>query len=184
VRFELATNAVVSRLIEVECDKMLKDKFESLLSRVTTAVRHHYKRRLVTLAVFGSVARGSQRSDSDVDLLLICDPLPRGRMRRIEEFGELENRLEPLLASLSKEGISTSLSVILKTPAEVLRGGPIYLDLVEDARLLYDRGGFFKGFLDQLRNRLRKLGARRVWRGNAWYWDLKPDFKPGDVFEI
>jgi predicted nucleotidyltransferase len=163
---------------------MLKEKFESLLGAVLDAVRDYYGERLVTLAVFGSVGRGTQRADSDVDLLLICDPLPAGRMRRIAEFGKVEERLEPLLASLEKEGIATSLSVILKTPAEVNRGGLFYLDFIEDARLLYDRDGFFRQFLDQLNDRLRKLGARRIWRGNAWYWDLKPDFKFGDVFEI
>jgi hypothetical protein len=31
---------------------------------------------------------------------------------------------------------------------------------------------------------LAHLGARRVWLGNAWYWDLKPDYRPGDVFEL
>ncbi len=163
---------------------MLKEKFENLLAEALKAAQAHYGERLVTLAVFGSVARRSQRPDSDIDLLLICDPLPPGRMRRMEEFREIEDRLQPILGSLEQEGISTSLSPILKTPAEVQRGGPIYLDLVEDARLLYDRDGFFRVFLDRLRDRLRKLGARRIWRGNAWYWDLKPDFKPGDVFEI
>jgi hypothetical protein len=24
----------------------------------------------------------------------------------------------------------------------------------------------------------------RIWRGNAWLWDLKPDYQPGDVFEL
>ncbi|MCY4660185.1 MAG: hypothetical protein OXF93_10300 [Acidobacteria bacterium] len=27
-------------------------------------------------------------------------------------------------------------------------------------------------------------GACRLWLGNAWYWDLKPDYKPGDVFDL
>ena len=163
---------------------MLKEKFETLLSETLQAVQLYYGQRLVTLAVFGSVARGSQRPDSDVDLLLVCDPLPVGRMRRIAEFNKVEERLGPILEAFKKDDISTSVFAILKTPAEVQRGGLFYLDFVEDARLLYDRGDFFRGFLDQLRNRLRRLGARRVWRGNAWYWDLKPDFKVGDVFEI
>jgi len=163
---------------------MLKQEFDKLLSQVLKVVQQYYDERLVTLAVFGSVARGAQRPDSDVDLLVVCDPLPAGRMRRIAEFRNVEEQLEPLLASLEKIGITTSLSVILKTPAEVQRGGLFYLDFIEDARLFYDKGNFFRGFLDQLRDRLSKLGARRVWRGNVWYWDLKPDFKPGDVFEI
>ena len=163
---------------------MLKEQFNKLLSQVLVAVQQYYGDRLVTLAVFGSVARGSQRLDSDVDLLLVCEPLPAGRTRRIAEFGEVEEQLEPMLASLREAGITTSLSVIVKTPAEVQRGGLLYLDFIEDARLLYDEGDFFRGFLIQLRDRLSKLGARRVWRGNAWYWDLKPDFKVGDIFEI
>ena len=163
---------------------MLHENFERLLTATLDAARDHYGDRLVTLAVFGSVARGTQRADSDVDLLLVCNALPPGRMKRMEEFSRVEDRLEPILRSLEQHGISTSLSPILKTPEEVQRGSPIYLDLVEDARLLFDRDGFFGGYLDQLRERLARLGARRVWRGNAWYWDLKPDFKPGDVFEI
>jgi hypothetical protein len=31
---------------------------------------------------------------------------------------------------------------------------------------------------------LHELGARRVRLGSAWYWDLKPDFKPGEVFDL
>ena len=26
-------------------------------------------------------------------------------------------------------------------------------------------------------------GSRRIWRGDAWYWDLKPDYTPSEVVE-
>jgi len=163
---------------------MLKEKFERLLPEILKAARSHYRERLVSVAVFGSVARRTQRPDSDIDLLLVCERLPRGRMRRVKEFEKVENRLAPLFLSLNREGISTFLSATFKTPAEVKRGSLFYLDLVDDARLLYDRDDFFKNFLNGLRRRLSELGARRIWRGNSWYWDLKPDFKAGDVFEL
>ncbi|MGH7795838.1 MAG: nucleotidyltransferase family protein [Candidatus Binatia bacterium] len=163
---------------------MLKETFEVLLREILSSVHEYYGDRLVSLAVFGSVARGTQRPDSDVDLLVVCHALPPGRTRRIAEFGEAEKRLEPVLSDLRRQGISTDLSTVLKTPAEVEQGGLFYLDLVEDARLLYDRGDFLKGFLDRLHGRLQQLGAQRIHRGNAWYWDLKPDFKPGDIFEL
>jgi uncharacterized protein len=163
---------------------MLKESFERLLAEVLDALQAYYGQRLVSLAVFGSVARGTQRSDSDVDILIVCDPLPSGRMRRIAEFEEAEQRLAPVLSNLSAQGIATFLSPVLRTPSEVERGGVFYVDLVDDARLLYDRGDFLKGFLGRLRRRLEQLGARLVRRGNAWYWDLKPDFKPGEVFEL
>jgi predicted nucleotidyltransferase len=163
---------------------MLKESFEAFLGEILHALREFYGDRLVSIAVFGSVARGTQRPDSDVDLLVVCHPLPSGRMRRVEEFEEAEKKLVPALARLKQQGISTSLSPVLKTPPEVERGGLLYIDLVEDARLLYDPHDFLKGFLERLRARLKELGARRVRRGNAWYWDLKPDFKPGEIFEL
>ncbi len=163
---------------------MLKETFERLLGDILAMLREFYGDRLVSVAVFGSVARGTQRPDSDIDLLVVCNSLPSGRMRRIAEFEVAEKRLGPVLSNLSLQGISTCLSPVLKTPAEVQRGGLFYIDLVEDGRLLYDRDGFLKGFLDRVRGRLRQLGARRIHCGNAWYWDLKPDFKPGEIFEL
>jgi hypothetical protein len=50
--------------------------------------------------------------------------------------------------------------------------------------LFFDRDGFFAGVLDRLRVSLRRLGARRIRTGSTWYWDLKPDFKPGDRIEL
>ena len=59
---------------------------------------------------------------------------------------------------------------------------PLFLDMVEDARILYDPERLLAAYLDRLRARLRELGSRRIWLGNAWYWELKPDLKPGEVF--
>jgi hypothetical protein len=56
--------------------------------------------------------------------------------------------------------------------------------MVEDARIVHDPDGFLAGYLERFRARLAELGARRIWRGNAWYWDLKPDFKPGEIIEL
>ena len=56
--------------------------------------------------------------------------------------------------------------------------------MVDDARVLYDPEGFLVRYFDRLRARLRELGARRIRRGNAWYWELKPDLKPGEVFTL
>jgi hypothetical protein len=73
---------------------------------------------------------------------------------------------------------------VFKTPAEVEAGSILFLDMIEDARLLVDRAGFLRAAFDEFARRLATLGARRVWRGSAWYWNLKPDYRPGEVFEL
>lgn len=157
---------------------------EDLLAAVLAACRQHYGERLVSLAVFGSVGRGVPRPDSDVDLLIVAQDLPRGRVARAADFRAVEQAVAPRLRALRSEGITSELSPVFKTPAELSQGSPLLLDMVEDARLLQDREDFLRNALAALQARLERLGARRVWRGSAWYWDLRPDYRPGEVFEL
>ena len=46
--------------------------------------------------------------------------------------------------------------------------------------VLFDRDGFFAGYLAGLRQRMRELGSRRVRSHGGYYWLLKPDLKPGE----
>ncbi len=164
---------------------MLKEAFAEIERRLLSETLSFYGERLVSVVVFGSVARGTQNFESDLDVLIIAQALPEGRMKRIREFGSVERKIEPFLKALKKEkGIDTYLSTIIKSPEEAEKGSPLFLDMVEDARILFDKGGFFEGVLQKLRERLKRLGAKRIWKGNAWYWDLKPDYKPGDVIEL
>lgn len=162
----------------------LADRFGELTGTLLAACRAVYAERLVALAVFGSVGRGTPRPDSDLDVLLVVETLPDGRMARVEEFEAVEGRMRDALGAAERQGVRTRLSPVLKTPGEARLGSPLFFDLVEDAEILFDRDGFLGGELARLRRRLGELGARRVWRGNAWYWDLKPDYRPGEVFEL
>ncbi len=159
-------------------------RYERILERVAAELEQHYGPRLVACAVFGSVGRGTPRHDSDLDLLVVARDLPRGRFPRMEEFLSVETRLEPDLAREGPEAPAIALSPVFKTPAEVEAGSPLFLDMVDDARILVDRDDFLAGHLERLRARLRQLGSRRIRLGNAWYWELKPDLKPGEVFSL
>lgn len=158
--------------------------YNTLVDLASNACQRHYGVRLVSVAVFGSVGRGTPASDSDIDLLVVADQLPRGRLARSDDFVGVERRVEPHLTSAHALGLHPSLSPILKTPEEVTAGSPLFLDMVDDARILFDRDGFLQRAFAELAARLARLGAKRIWRENMWYWDLKPDYKPGEVFEI
>lgn len=159
----------------------VREKFEQVFPFLLRACEETYGDRLLSLVVFGSAGRGTARPDSDLDLVLVASSLPDGRMRRVEEFEAVEKRLPALLP----RGVEAPhLSPVFKTPEEVGHGSPLFLDMTEDARILRDQEGVFGRELDRLRRRLDELGAQRIWRGNAWYWDLKPDYRPGEVFEL
>ena len=156
---------------------------ERLISRVLELLEEELRENLVSVILYGSVARGDYRPDSDLDLLVVCDTLPANRWQRWDPILAVEERLRQELSSRGGPPLPY-LSVILKDRCEAAYHSPLYLDMVEDARILLDRDGFFQGVLDEIRTRLRELGAQRKYLGEGWYWDLKPDLKPGEVVEI
>jgi hypothetical protein len=135
---------------------------------------------LRSLVLFGSVARGQSTARSDIDLLVVADGFPRS----------LVERRRPLLAAWSEARARRGLpavewNLVTKTPEEARFHSPLYLDIVEDGILLVDRGRFFETVLDAMRARMRALGSRRVFLDDgSWYWDLKPDFRFGEVVEV
>jgi len=161
---------------------MYREEFAKAVELVTAAAREVYGERLVGLAVFGSVAMGTPRPDSDIDLLVVAEDLPRGRLGRMAEFARVEEIVRRHAAGFKY--VRPDLSPVIKTPAEVEAGSLLFLDLVEDARICYERDGFLSRHLAGLKERLLRLGARRIYRKGAWYWVLKPDYRPGEVFEI
>lgn len=158
--------------------------FEAIVAALGPAARAVYGERLVAAALFGSVARGTMRPDSDIDLFLVVEPLPPDRAARMAEFAQLEGALAEPLAAARKAGVYTLLSPVIKTPSEMRAGSLLHLDLTDQARIFHDPQGVLRAYLDELAARLRALGARRVHRGGGYYWLLKPDYRWGDRIEL
>jgi len=168
----------------MDADKRHQDVREDLLAALLQACFHVYGERLVTVALFGSYGRGTMRPDSDLDCLIVVEGLTDGRMARVREFSAVDRAMAGAILAAQRAGIHTQLSPHFKTPLEATKGSVLFLDMTEDAKLLYDRDGFFAGVLKRMRDRLDALGSRRIWRGTRWYWDLKPDYRPGMIFEL
>lgn len=152
--------------------------------RYADLLRAALRDNLVSVVLFGSVARGEARPESDIDLLVIAETLPEGRFARLRLLEGVDREFEPELQRLRTVTLEPRLTRILKSRAEAARIVPLYLDLVEDARFLYDRDGFFRSVLDRLEVSMRRLGSERRVKGKIRYWVLKPDLKPGEVFEL
>ncbi len=131
---------------------------------------------LVSLALFGSIARGEAGPESDIDLLLVAENLPRSYSERLSRFREATRGVERLRVKLWKSrGVYPLIDPILLTPEEAGVIQPFYLDMVRGSVILFDREGFMEGVLERLRARLAEMGARRIELPDGrWYWELGP----------
>lgn len=155
-----------------------------LAERYAAHLRTALGDRLVSVVLFGSVARGDAGPSSDIALLIVAEGLPSGHFARKQLLATADAAFERGVEEAASHGIEARLARIVRTPAEAARVIPLDLDLTEDGVLLHDRGGFFAAVLERVRGSLRRLGARRVRQGRRWSWDLKPDFERGEIVEI
>lgn len=162
----------------------IREPYRSLLEKLVELLSTSLGDKLVSVVVYGSVARGSARKDSDVDVLIIAESLPKSRMRRQQLFLEVENKLEPVIDGLWNMGFYVDFSPVILSVEEASRIRPIYLDMVEDSVILYDKDGFFNNIISRLREKLRELGSKRIWVKDKWYWVIKPDIRFGEVVRI
>jgi len=164
------------------------ETYRGLLARLVDILKERLGPSLVSVVLYGSVARGVARPDSDVDLLVVLDNPPSNYHRRLDLLLSAERTLqgEEVYRRVSKAlGREPFFSYLVLSKREAGERRYIFLDMVDDAVVLYDPAGFFKRTIQDLQNRLKELGARRVWlEDGTWYWDIKPDLKPGEVFNL
>ena len=138
---------------------------------------------VLACALFGSVARGQARPDSDIDLLVVVTRTDAQTMPRfVRLLREME--LEPVVLDLKEKGLNPDPYPIFMTPHGLEDRPLILLDILDHGIPLCDTG-VLRNRLDRLRNRLRELGAKKVTHEDgSWHWDLKPDWKPGEVIAL
>lgn len=80
---------------------MIKEAYKELAERLLKEIEQYYGPNLVSVVIFGSVAAGTMRADSDIDILICAQQLPHGRWARAKQFEQIEDGLAESMARLA-----------------------------------------------------------------------------------
>lgn len=73
-----------------------------------------------------------------------------------------------------------SIQEHILTPEELKKHPPLLLDLTIEVIIFHDIG-ILNEELENLRRRLKELGAVRIKTNDSWFWILKPDLKLEEI---
>jgi len=114
--------------------------------------------------LFGSWAKGTATSDSDVDLLIVADDINPIRHRRGEEIAQVKRCL-----------LALTLDVLLYTKDEVISNfinhNPLFLDVAEDGKIISDEGEFLQNLISQTKDYIRQKDIKRF--GDGWVFPVE-----------
>jgi len=153
----------------------LKQKeYEPLLGEVLAKLFGAFHQNLVSVVLYGSVARGTAGVTSDIDLFVVARGLPESFYDRANIIGEVVRQVHDSKVRLWKEsGKFANVDILPLTPEEAQAPRLLYLDFLFDSTILYDQENFMRGCLERMRDRIKQSGGRRVTMPSGkWYWSL------------
>ena len=115
-------------------------------------------------SLFGSVARGTQIKDSDMDLLAVAEGLHPKRNRRGGQIAQIKCMFPKI-----------PLDILLLTQEEVVSNfrnhNPLFLDIAEEGIVILDKDDFLKDLIAEVKAYVRARGIRRF--GDGWVFPVK-----------
>lgn len=166
-------------LSQAELNASLRD----LAKRYAAKAHETLGDQLVSIALYGSVARDQAGPGSDIDLFVVLNEAPPGMLARRHLLDPVRESLTPDLERLWRQGIYADFVEVIRTRPEARQFHPLYLDMSQEAILLFDRDNFLENLLAKVREHLKSGGAERRVMGRFWYWDLSRLSIPGQVVE-
>ncbi|MEM4311411.1 MAG: nucleotidyltransferase domain-containing protein [Nitrososphaerales archaeon] len=162
-------------------DKILQRDRLPILDLIVARLIEELGPKLRSIVLFGSLARGKAKPESDIDLLVVADSLPERYSERVKIISKVKNfwQLDHLILKLWKEkGIYTNLDILLITKEEAGMIHPFYLDMVDEGILILDKDEIMAKKIKEVKDRLREIGAIKIVEPEgSWYWILPKETK-------
>lgn len=121
------------------------DNIKKAINDFVEGCKSRFGQNLVSVVLFGSVARGTAKKYSDIDLVLVIDGLPRRRLDREDIVMDI------ILDVLKKYHIRISPVLLESTELSTKNLNPLIYGILTGYNVLYDPKGFWSRFLTKIK---------------------------------
>ena len=176
---------------QVEGNRMKEDFdrvsyiFRDYLYNFVNLMKEDYKEKLISIILFGSVARGKWNNESDIDLLIIFS-------NKISKKTTKNNRLTKIISDYERNSklrnskgdrLFSTIQEITLVLKDFHTFRTIFYDIAMDGIILFDRNQTGFHFLKKIKKRIEEKGLRRVFiKENDYYWERNVKF--GEIIEL
>ena len=165
------TQAGDGRLAQPPTGPIASIALEERYRPIVQTLEDAFSGRLRTVVLFGSQVRGEARPDSDHDLFVVIEDLPRDPLAR--------SRLVRITLLPILDRLPGPIGFVIKTPAEVKANlTPLLLDICAEGVCLYG-ATYFEPYRQKALAALRHSGLQRRRLGGVLMW-VFPQMPAGD----
>src|SRR5438132_3446238 len=134
---------------------------------------------LLGVWLFGSVARGDARPNSDLDLLVAASGL-KGSRSRMADVAMSPVNVGSEKTFFFRNGFVTDVSFYPMAEEELGRFYPIMLDVMDHGVIIYERREVLSRVARSMKEWLAAMRVRKVPLERGWMWLLPPDLRVGE----
>ena len=148
----------------MEKDIKVPGRYEKAINEFVERVLDKFGDRVVSIVLFGSVAKGTSRETSDVDLLVVMKDLPAG-------WRERDKVLDDIVMDFILKGVRMFPIVVspeaMENSAKIQN--PLFYGILTGYEILYDPRRFFEYILDMLRSEIKTTHPVYIEGGKEWH---------------
>ena len=122
-----------------------QDNIKKAVNEFVEGCISRFGQDLVSVILFGSVARRTAKKYSDIDILVVIDELPKRRLDREEVVADI------ILGVLKKYHIRISPMLLESTELSTKNLNPLIYGILTGYTVLYDPQNFWSKFLTKIK---------------------------------
>ncbi|MGV9173819.1 MAG: nucleotidyltransferase domain-containing protein, partial [Promethearchaeia archaeon] len=160
--------------------------FRNYIQDFVMTLKSEFQESLISAILFGSIARGKWKSTSDIDIFLIFADEVSHKTQLAQRLTEIKLGFYKTRTLKNDRGeqLHHPIQLVHSTLKALANFQTLFYDIATDGMILFDRKNIGAQFIENIKQRIKRLGLKRIYdEHNNFYWQHK-QVKFGEVIEI